>query len=132
MIIKASNESTDTEWSDTSFLSILLFCFGNMLGNIFDWWIIIIIQSVRLTFDSGFIGEDSTIGCKTRKCQMNMLVELNDLLNSSSFLKFSDCFFLNINMIFTSTAKTTDEFVTNPTEHKPFFTASIAYSTWKR
>gem|GEM_PF-3514589 len=63
---------------------------------------------------------------------MNMLIELNNLLNSSSFLKFSDCFFLNINMMLTSTAKTTDEFVTNPTEHKPFLTASMAYSTWKR
>ena len=40
--------------------------------------------------------------------------------------------FSNINEIFTSTAKITDDEVTKPTEQSPFLTAYIAYSTWKR
>lgn len=63
---------------------------------------------------------------------MNMFIELDNLFDGSSFLKFSDGFFLNNDEMLTSTAKITEELVTKPTEHKPFLTASMAYSTWKR
>lgn len=62
---------------------------------------------------------------------MNVVIKLNYFLDSSSFLKFSHCFFLNDGRS-TSTARMTEEELTRPTAHKPFFTASMAYSTWKR
>jgi hypothetical protein len=57
---------------------------------------------------------------------MNMLIKLDNLLDSFALLKFGDCFLLT-QMMATSTARMTDELVTNPTAQSPFFTASIAY-----
>jgi hypothetical protein len=57
---------------------------------------------------------------------MNMLIKLDNLLDSFTLLKFGDCFLLT-QMMATSTARMTDELVTNPTAQSPFFTASIAY-----
>lgn len=123
MCIKPSNQRTDTKGPDTTLLRILLFGLGNMLGDIFNWWVVIIVQSIRLALNPSLIGEDPTIGCETRKCHVNMFIELDDLLDGSSFLEFSDGFFLIYEKMSTSTANITDELVTRPTEHNPFLTA---------
>lgn len=63
-------------------------------------------------------------------CEYSYLTELSFWLfcpPGVSWLLFSEIIFL-----VTSTAKMTAELVIRPTEQRPFFTASIAYYTWKR
>jgi hypothetical protein len=62
---------------------------------------------------------------------VDVVVKLHNLFDGFAFLKFGDCFFLNL-MRDTSTARMTEEFVTRPTAQSPFLTASMAYYTWKR
>ena len=86
VIVKACNQSTDAERSDTTLLSVLLLCLCDVLWDVFDWWVIVVVQSVRLALDSCLVGEDSSVGCETWKGHVNMLVELDDFLNSSALL----------------------------------------------
>lgn len=95
LIIETSYQRTDTEWSHTTLLCVLLFCLCDVLWDVLNWWIIVVVQSVWLTFDSCLIGQDSTIGCKTRKGHVNMLVQQYDLLYCSAFLQFGNGFFLH-------------------------------------
>ncbi len=97
IVIKTGDKSTDTEWSDTTLLSVLLLCLCDVLWNVLDWWIIVVVQSVWLTFDSCLIGQDSSIGCETWKSHVNMLVELDNFLYGSAFLQLGNGFFLHYN-----------------------------------
>ena len=129
--IHSCNQGRDSERSDTTSLSVLLLSLCQKFGKILYWRIIVIVKSERLGLDPALIGKNPPISSETRVCYKNIPVKLDNLLNSSAFLKFSDSFFLN-EREFTSTAKMTAFWVTSPTEHKPFLTASIAYSTWNK
>lgn len=94
VVIKACDQGADAKWSNTTFLSILLLCLCNVLWDVFNWWIIVIVQSVWLTLYSCLVCQDSSISGKTWKGHVNMFIELNDLFDSSAFLQFSDGFFL--------------------------------------
>jgi hypothetical protein len=62
---------------------------------------------------------------------VDVAVQLHDLLDGLGLLQLGDCLFLS-GLGGTSTARITDELVTRPTAQRPFLTASMAYSTWKR
>jgi len=62
---------------------------------------------------------------------MDVAIKLHNLFDRFAFLKFCDCFFLNL-IKDTSTARITEELVMRPTAQSPFLTASMAYYTWKR
>ena len=60
-----------------------------------------------------------------------MVVELYNFFDGPALLELGDCLFLS-EAGSTSTARMTEESVTRPTAQRPFLTASMAYSTWKR
>lgn len=112
-------------------MGVLLLSLSHIFGDVFDWRAIVIVESIALAFNSRFVGENSTVSSQTRIGHVNVVIELNNLLDSSALLKLCHCFFLNDGLS-TSTARMTDEELTRPTAQSPFLTASMAYSTWKR
>lgn len=97
-----------------------------MFGDVFNWWTVVVVESVALALHSCFVGEDTTISCKTGVGHVDVAIELNYFFDSFSLLEFGDCFFLDRRRC-TSTARITDPLVTNPTAQSPFLTASMAY-----
>ena len=97
--VKASYQSSNTEWTNTSSLCVLLLGLGNEFGQVFDWRIIIVVKTVRLSLDSCFVGQNSSVSCQPWICHKYVLIKLNDFFDSSSFLKFCDGSFLNISMM---------------------------------
>ena len=93
--IESSNKGWNTKWSHTTSLGELLFSFSNMFSNVLDWWVVIIIESVTLTLHSRFISKDSSISSQSWIGHMYVLVNLNNFLDSPTFLQFGDGFFLN-------------------------------------
>ena len=92
--VKTGNQSWYSEWPNTSSLCIWLLGLCDILWQIFNSWIIVVVEAIWLCLYSGFIGEDSPIGCESWISHKNVLIKLNYFLYGSSFLQFSDCFFL--------------------------------------
>ena len=53
--IKAGQETADSERTDSSFLGILLLGLCDELGDVLDWRTVIIVESIALAFDPGFV-----------------------------------------------------------------------------
>jgi hypothetical protein len=129
--IKSCDKATDAERSDTTLLGILLFCFGDEFGDVFDRGTVVVVEAVALALDSCFVGQDSSVGCESGVSHVNVIVELHNLFDGSALLQFGDCFFLSGRRC-TYAARMTEPWVVRPTAQSPFLTASMAYSTWKR
>ena len=120
--IKSRDETTNAKGTNSSLLCEFLLGLGDILGHIFDWWAVIVVEPVALALDSGLVGKDPTIGSQAGICHVHMIVKLDYLFNCPSLLQLGDCFFLD-EMIDTSAARMTDELVTKPTAQRPFLTA---------
>jgi hypothetical protein len=129
--IESSEKTADAEGSHTALLSILLLGLCDELGDVFDWRVVVVVEPVALAFDSRLVGQDSAVCCQTGVSHVDAIIQLHDLLNGLAILQFGHCFFLSQHSS-TSTARITDEAVMSPTAQRPFLTASMAYSTWKR
>ena len=93
--VESGKKAADSERSDSSLLSVLLFGFGNELGDILDRGAVVVVEAVALALDSCLVGQDSSVGCETRVGHVDVVVELDDLLYGSALLELGDCFFLN-------------------------------------
>lgn len=85
-----------------------------------------------MTLNAGLIGENASIGGESAKRHPDVVVDLHNFLDGAGLLELGDGFFLRVATADTSTARMMASLPTTPTEHIPRFTASMAYSTWKR
>ena len=92
--IEACDQGADSERTYSSLLSVLLLGLCHKFGDVFDWWAIVVVKSIALAFDASFVCQDTAISSEARICHMNVVIKLNNFLNSSTFLQFGDCFFL--------------------------------------
>ena len=120
--VESGDETADTEGSDSTFLSVLLFGFGDEFGYVLDGRAVVVVEAVALAFDSSLIGEDSSVCGQSRVCHVDVVVELNNFLDGSAFLQLGDCFFLGI-VRDTYAARMTEFWVVRPTAQSPFLTA---------
>jgi hypothetical protein len=85
--IKTCQDATDAERTYSSFLCVFLLGLGDEFGYVFDWGIIVIIETIALTLDSRLIRQDTAIGCQPRVSHIDMIVELNYLLDCFPILQ---------------------------------------------
>lgn len=94
-VVEACEKAADSKRTHSSLLSIFLLGLSDIFGDVFDWRTVIVIQSVALALHPCLIGQNSSIGSKTGVCHVDAIIQLHDLLDCLSVLKFSHCFFLH-------------------------------------
>lgn len=129
--VKTCNQAAYSKRSHSSLLSVLLLSLSNKLRDVFNWRAVIVVKAIALALDAGFVSQNTAISSQSWVSHMNVIVKLYNFFHCPALLKLSYGFFLSY-WCFTYTARITDESVTSPTAQRPFFTASMAYSTWKR
>ena len=72
--VEPGHEGWNSKRSDTALLGVFLFGLSDVLGDVFNWWVVVIVEAVGLALDSGFIGKNSAVGCETWKCHVNILI----------------------------------------------------------
>ena len=66
-LIHTSNEHGEAKWSSSSLLSVLLDESRNVSRHVLDTWVNVVVKLVALSFDSGLVNEDSSIGVESSK-----------------------------------------------------------------
>ena len=78
-LVESHYQCTDTEWPDTTGLSVPLLHASNVFRDVIDRYRVFHRESVRLCFKTGLVDKDSSIGVQTGEGKANVVVEKLDL-----------------------------------------------------
>ena len=93
-IVKSCNKTTDSVRPHSALLCKFLLGLSDVFGNVFHGRTVVVVQPVTLALDSCLVGQDSSVGCESRICHMDVVVQLHYFLDCFALLQLGYCFFL--------------------------------------
>jgi hypothetical protein len=82
--VEANDESTDTERTDTTRLSVALLNLSDVLCDVFDWDGILNGQTMTLGFQASLVDKDAGVGVETSKGEADVVVDETNLWGSDT------------------------------------------------